>query len=143
MAGLFFEAFDVGQVFERAITRTITEMDNMLFSCRTHNPQPLPIDHHFAAATEWGNPLVNSHFTLGVTMSISVDDTTLGTTVASLGMTDVRFPRPVFHGDTLRVRTEVVTKRESRSRTDAGASNSATAPSTSKLSWSQNAGARP
>jgi acyl dehydratase len=120
MAGLFFEAFETGQVFEHAITRTITEMDNMLFSCLTHNPQPLHIDHHFAATTEWGKPLVNSLFTLGLMIGISVNDTTLGTTVANLGMTDVRFPRPVFHGDTLRVKTEVVAKRESRSRADAG-----------------------
>jgi acyl dehydratase len=120
MAGLFFEAFEIGQVFEHAITRTITEMDNMLFSCLTHNSQPLHIDHHFAATTEWGKPLVNSLFTLGLMIGISVNDTTLGTTVANLGMTDVRFPRPVFHGDTLRVKTEVLAKRESRSRADAG-----------------------
>ena len=120
MRGLYFEEFKVGHVFEHAIRRTVTEMDNTLFSCLTHNPQPLHIDHHFAAQTEWGKPLVNSLFTLGVMIGISVSDTTLGTTIANLGMTDVKFPKPVFHGDTLHVTTEVVSKRESKSRSDAG-----------------------
>jgi len=120
MAGLYFEEFEVGRVFEHALTRTVTEMDNTLFSCLTHNPQPLHIDHHFAAATEWGRPLVNSLFTLGLMIGISVGDTTLGTTIANLGMTDVKFPNPVFHGDTVRVTTEVISKRESKSRADAG-----------------------
>jgi acyl dehydratase len=95
-------------------------MDNTLFSCLTHNPQPLHIDHEFSAGTEWGRPLMNSFFTLGLMVGISVNDTTLGTTIANLGMTDVKFPKPVFHGDTLRVTTEVLGKRESRSRPDAG-----------------------
>ena len=120
MRGLFYEEFEVGHVFEHAIGRTVTEMDNTLFSCLTHNPQPLHIDHSFAAQTEWGRPLVNSLFTLGLMIGISVSDTTLGTTIANLGMTDVSFPRPVFHGDSIRVKTEVVFKRESRSRPDAG-----------------------
>jgi acyl dehydratase len=120
MAGLFFEAFEIGRVFEHDIRRTVTEMDNTLFSCLTHNPQPLHIDHDFAAKSEWGKPLVNSLFTLGLMIGISVSDTTLGTTVANLGMTDVVFPMPVFHGDTLHVTTEVVGKRDSKSRTDAG-----------------------
>jgi acyl dehydratase len=107
-------------VFEHAIRRTVTEMDNTLFSCLTHNPQPLHIDHEFSAGTEWGRPLMNSFFTLGLMVGISVNDTTLGTTIANLGMTDVKFPKPVFHGDTLRVTTEVLGKRESRSRPDAG-----------------------
>ncbi len=102
------------------IGRTVTEMDNTLFSCLTHNPQPLHIDHEFAAQTEWGKPLVNSLFTLGLMIGISVSDTTLGTTIANLGMTDVKFRKPVFHGDTIRVKTEVLSKRESRSRPDAG-----------------------
>ncbi len=119
-AGLYLEDFEVGRVFEHPIRRTVTEMDNTLFSCLTHNPQPLHIDHDFSAKTEWGRPLMNSLFTLGLMVGISVNDTTLGTTVANLGMTDVRFPKPVFHGDTLRVTTEVVGKRESRSRPDAG-----------------------
>jgi acyl dehydratase len=120
MAGLYFEQFEIGRVFEHAITRTVTEMDNMLFSCLTLNTQPLHIDHHFAAKTEWGKPLVNSLFTLGLMIGISVADTTLGTTIGNLGMTDVRFPHPVFHGDTLRVTTEIVAARESQSRPDAG-----------------------
>ena len=101
MQGLYLEDFEVGRKFEHALRRTVTEMDNTLFSCLTHNPQPLHIDHDFAAKTEWGKPLVNSLFTLGVMIGISVNDTTLGTTVGNLGMTDVKFPKPVFHGDTL------------------------------------------
>jgi acyl dehydratase len=120
MQGLYFEEFEVGRVFEHALRRTVTEMDNTLFSCLTHNPQPLHIDHEFAASTEWGKPLVNSLFTLGLMIGISVGDTTIGTTIGNLGMTDVKFGRPVFHGDTLRVSTEVVAKRESKSRADAG-----------------------
>ena len=120
MAGLYFEQFEPGAVFRHALTRTVTEMDNTLFSCLTHNPQPLHIDHHFAASTEWGRPLVNSLFTLGLMIGISVGDTTLGTTIGNLGMTDVKFPNPVFHGDTIRAETEVVAARPSRSRPDAG-----------------------
>jgi acyl dehydratase len=120
VTGLYLEDFEVGRVFEHAIRRTVTEMDNTLFSCLTHNPQPLHIDHEFAAQTEWGKPLVNSLFTLGLMIGISVNDTTLGTTIGNLGMTDVKFPKPVFHGDTLHVTTEVVGRRESRSRPDAG-----------------------
>ena len=120
MQGLYYEDFEVGRVFDHALRRTVTEMDNTLFSCLTHNPQPLHIDPEFAASTEWGRPLVNSLFTLGLMIGISVNDTTLGTTIANLGMTDVKFPAPVFHGDTIRVTTEVMTKRESKSRPDAG-----------------------
>jgi acyl dehydratase len=120
MPGLYLEDFEVGRVFEHEIRRTVTEMDNTLFSCLTHNPQPLHIDHEFASKTEWGKPLVNSLFTLGVMIGISVNDTTLGTTIGNLGMADVKFPKPVFHGDTLHMTTEVVGKRESRSRPDAG-----------------------
>jgi acyl dehydratase len=120
MAGLFFEEFVVGQVFEHALSRTVTEMDNVLFTTLTMNPQPLHLDAEFAKSTEFGRPLVNSIFTLGLVIGISVGDTTLGTTVANLGMTDVRFPKPVFHGDTIRVRTAVMATRASRSRSDAG-----------------------
>jgi acyl dehydratase len=120
MQGLYYEEFELGRVFEHTFTRTITEMDNTLFSALTHNPQPLHIDHHFAAQTEWGKPLVNSLFTLGLLIGVSVGDTTLGTTVGNLGMTDVRFPKPVFHGDTIRCTTEIVAKRESKSRADVG-----------------------
>src|SRR5437868_13047639 len=120
MAGLFFEEFFEGQVFEHALTRTVTETDNVLFTTMTMNPQPLHLDAEFAKTTEFGRPLVNSIFTLGLVIGISVGDTTLGTTVANLGMTDVRFPKPVFHGDTIRARTTVISKRTSRSRPDAG-----------------------
>lgn len=100
--------------------RTITESDNMMFSCLTLNVQPLHIDADFASRTEWGKPLVNSLFTLGLMIGMTVNDTTLGTTVANLGMTDVRFPKPLFHGDTIRVRTSVKSVRESKSRPKAG-----------------------
>jgi acyl dehydratase len=120
MQGLYLEDLEVGRKFEHALRRTVTEMDNTLFSCLTHNPQPLHIDHDFASKTEWGKPLVNSLFTLGVMIGISVNDTTLGTTVGNLGMSDVKFPKPVFHGDTLHVTTEVVSSRETKSRPDAG-----------------------
>jgi len=120
VAGLYFEEFVAGQVFTHAITRTVTEYDNMSFSCLTMNPQPLHIDRHFAARTEFGQPLVNSLFTLGVMIGISVADTTLGTTIANLGMTDVRFPKPLFQGDTLRVETTVLSVRDSGSRPAAG-----------------------
>src|ERR1041384_7377531 len=105
MAGLYFEEFSEGQVFEHAMTRTVTEMDNVLFTTLTMNPQPLHLDAEFAKTTEFGRPLVNSIFTLGLVIGMTVGDTTLGTTVANLGMSDVRFPKPVFHGDTVRART--------------------------------------
>lgn len=120
MPGLYLEEFEVGRVYEHEIRRTITEADNMWFSCLTHNPQPLHIDFDFASKTEWGKPLVNSLFTLGVMIGVSVNDTTVGTTIGNLGMSEVKFPKPVFHGDTLHMTTEIVAKRESRSRPDAG-----------------------
>jgi len=120
MTGLYFEQFDEGQVFEHAMSRTVSETDNVLFCSLTMNPQPLHLDEEFAKQTEFGRRLVNSLFTLGLMIGISVGDTTLGTTVANLGISDVRFPKPVFHGDTLRVRTVVRAKRRSRSRQDAG-----------------------
>src|SRR5208282_1922448 len=120
MAGLSYEEFSVGQVFEHPWTRTVTETDNLLFSALTMNVQPLHLDEHFAARSEFGQRIVNSIFTLGLMIGISVNDTTLGTTVANLGMTDTRFPKPVFHGDTLRAETKVLTMRESRSRADVG-----------------------
>jgi acyl dehydratase len=120
MAGLWFEDFEVGGVYRHPITRTVTQMDNMMFSCLTMNAQPLHIDREFAARTEWGQPLMNSLFTLGLMIGISVNDLTLGTTIANLGMTDVKFPAPLFENDTVSVSTEVVAKRESKSRPDAG-----------------------
>jgi acyl dehydratase len=119
--GLYFEDFAVGALMRHRLTRTVTQMDNMLFSNMTLNPQPLHIDAHFCATeTEWGQPLMNSLFTLGLLVGISVNDTTVGTTIANLGMTDVRFPAPLFEGDTFSATTEVVGKRESKSRPDAG-----------------------
>jgi len=120
VAGLHFEEFFVGQSFEHPLSRTVTEMDNTMFSLMTMNPQPLHIDAHFAAKTEFGQRIFNSLYTLGIMVGMSVADTTLGTTIGNLGMTDVRFPKPVFHGDTLRARTRIVSMRESRSRPDAG-----------------------
>jgi acyl dehydratase len=120
MAGLYFEDFKVGQEFKHALTRTVTEMDNTMFSLLTLNPQPLHIDAHFAAKTEFGQRIFNSLYTLGIMIGMTVYDTTLGTTVANLGMTDVRFPKPVFHGDTLRATTTVISLRDSKSRPEAG-----------------------
>src|SRR5216110_1406050 len=120
MAGLYFEEFTEGQVFEHTVSRTVTEMDNVLFSTLTMNPQPLHLDEEFAKRTEFGQRLVNSLFTLGLVIGMSVGETTLGTTVANLGMSDVRFPKPVFHGDTIHVRTTVIATRRSKSRSDAG-----------------------
>src|SRR6187397_1965444 len=120
MQGLYLEDFEVGRKFEHALRRTVTEMDNTLFSCLTHNPQPLHIDHDFAAKSEWGKPLVNSPFTLGLMIGISVNDITVGTTVANLGMKETVFPHPVFHGDTIRVETTVISVRESKSKPDRG-----------------------
>lgn len=121
MAGLYFEEFEDGQIFKHAITRTITESDNITFSTMTMNPAPLHIDRHYAETkTEFGQPIVNSLLTLGLLIGISVHETTLGTTIANLGMTDVKFPNPVFHGDTMRVETKVLSKRRSKSRPKAG-----------------------
>ncbi len=121
MAGLHFEDFELAQLFHHPLRRTVTEMDNVLFSSLTLNPQPLHIDRHYCETeTEWGQPLMNSLFTLGLIIGISVNDTTIGTTIANLGMTEVRFPNPLFHGDTVHVTTEVVGKRESKSRPNAG-----------------------
>ena len=121
MPGLYYEEFEIGRLFRHEIRRTVTEMDNVLFSSLTFNPQPLHIDRHFAETqTEWGQPLMNSLFTLGLMIGISVNDTTLGTTIANLGMTEVRFTHPLFEGDTVSVTTEVMAKRESRSRPEVG-----------------------
>jgi acyl dehydratase len=120
MPGKYFEEFTVGEVFQHQPGRTITEMDNVLFTCLTMNPQPLHLDAEFAKATEFGQRLVNSILTLGIMVGLSVGETTLGTTVANLGFEKTEFPKPVFHGDTLYAETEVVEKRDSRSRPDAG-----------------------
>ena len=120
MAGLYFEEFTVGQVFKHQPGRTVTEADNVLFTTMTMNPQPLHLDAAFASQTEFGQRLVNSLLTLGIAVGLSVGDTTLGTTVANLGFDKIEFPKPVFHGDTLYIETEILDKRESRSRPDTG-----------------------
>ena len=119
--GLFFEDFEVGKTYEHRYTRTVTQMDNMLFSNMTLNPQPLHIDRHFCETeTDWGQPLMNSLFTLGLMIGIQVSDMTVGTTIANLGMTDVKFPNPLFEGDTIHCTTKVISKRESKSRPHMG-----------------------
>jgi acyl dehydratase len=120
MAGLYYEEFSVDQVFDHPWTRTVTEMDNTLFSALTMNVQPLHIDAEFASGTEFGQRLVNSIFTLGLIIGISVNDTTIGTTVGNLGFSETKFPKPVFHGDTLRARSKVLAMRESKSRPEVG-----------------------
>jgi acyl dehydratase len=120
MAGLYYEQFEVGAAFDHPLTRTVTEMDNTLFSLLSMNPQPLHIDAHFSAKTEFGERIFNSLYTLGIMIGMTVYDLTLGTTVANLGMTDVNFPRPVFHGDTLKAHTKVLSKRLSKSRPGVG-----------------------
>jgi acyl dehydratase len=120
MPGLYFEDFSVGQTFDHPIRRTITESDNVLFTTMTHNPAALHLDAEYMKSTEYGRPLVNSGLTLGMMVGISVNDTTHGTTVANLGWDEVRFPKPLFHGDTIHVTTEVLELRASRSRPDNG-----------------------
>jgi len=120
MSGLYYEQFEVGMEFNHALTRTVTEMDNIMFCAMTHNPQPLHLDAEFAKDTEFGQRLVNSLFTLGLVIGVTVSDTTLGTTIGNLGMTEVRFANPVFHGDTIHVVTRIKEMRESKSRPTAG-----------------------
>jgi acyl dehydratase len=121
MPGIYFEELTVGRVFIHATRRTVTEADNVFFSALTMNPAALHLDEEYCREhTEFGQRIVNSAFTLGLVVGISVGDTTLGTTVANLGWDEVRFPKPVFHGDTIRVESEVVEARESKSRPNAG-----------------------
>ena len=120
MPGLYFEEFSVGQTIQHPIRRTITEADNVLFTTMTHNPAALHLDAEYMKNTEYGRPLVNSCLTLGLIVGISVNDTTHGTAVANLGWDDVRFPKPLFPGDTIRVETEVLELRDSKSRPDNG-----------------------
>ncbi|MDB5363190.1 MAG: maoC [Rhodospirillales bacterium] len=121
MAGLFYDQFHIGQTFKHAIRRTVTEADNVFFTALTHNPAALHLDEEYCRdETEFGQRIVNSAFTLGLMVGITVGDTTLGTTVANLGWDEVRFPKPLFHGDTVRVETEVLEMRESKSRPGQG-----------------------
>src|ERR1700740_791157 len=120
MAGLYFEQFSVGQKFAHPIRRPLTEATHCLFTAMTHNPAALHLDEEYGKTTEFGQRIVNSLFTLGLMIGISVGETTLGTTVANLGMDEVKFPKPVFHGDTLHVESEVLEVRESKSRPGQG-----------------------
>lgn len=120
MPGLWFDELTVGMKFEHPIRRTVTETDNVLFTAMTHNPALLHLDEEYMKGTEFGQRIVNSAFTLGLMVGISVGDTTLGTAVANLGWDEVRFPTPLFHGDTVHVMTEVIELRESKSRPEAG-----------------------
>ena len=120
MAGLWFDELEIGQVFDHALRRTVTETDNVLLTTMTHNTAPLHLDAEFMKDSEYGRVLVNSCFTLSLMVGISVGDTTQGTAVANLGWDEVRFPAPVFVGDTLRIQTEVLDLRESKSRPQQG-----------------------
>ncbi len=120
MPGKYFDELEVGQVIKHSLGRTITEMDNVLFSALTMNPQPLHINEDFASKTQFGQRIVNGIFTLGLAVGLTVADLTEGTLVANLGYESVKHPHPMFHGDTLYVETEVVEKRESRSKPDQG-----------------------
>lgn len=120
MPGRYFDEWQVGDRVAHAVTRTVTETDNVLISALTHNPQPLHLDHELAAASEFGKPLVNSIYTFGLMVGVSVADTTLGTLVANLGYDKLVFPNPVFAGDTLRSETECIAVRASKSRPNAG-----------------------
>jgi len=120
MGGLYYEEFTPGMRFEHVLRRTVTETDNLIFSTLTHNPAALHLDEEYMKGTEFGSRIVNSCFTLSLMVGVSVADTTLGTTVANLGWDEVRFPKPVYPGDTLRCETEVLEMRESKSRPDAG-----------------------
>ena len=120
MGGLYYDEFSVGQRFDHVLRRTVTEADNLIFSTLTHNPAALHLDEEAMKTSEFGTRIVNSCFTLSLMVGISVADTTLGTTVANLGWDEVRFPRPVFIGDTLRIETTVHELRESKSRPGQG-----------------------
>ena len=120
MAGRLFDQWQVGDRLSHEIRRTVTETDNLLFTVMTHNPQPLHLDRETAEASEFGQILVNGTFTFALMVGLSVGDTTLGTLVANLGYDKLVMPKPVFIGDTMRAETEIVDRRESRSRPDAG-----------------------
>ena len=120
MAGLWFDEFTVGQVFRHEVRKTVLDYENSLFSAMTYNPAQIHIDHAYCETTEFGKPLMNSIFTLGLVIGLSVQDTTMGTTVANLGMSETAFPKPVFAGDTIRAETRVLELRASKSRPTQG-----------------------
>lgn len=120
MPGIVFDECQIGQVIQHTMTRTVTESDNVLFCAITHNPQPLHLDEEYAKKTEFGQRVFNSMYTVAFACGVSVEDTTMGTLVVNLGFGEMKFPKPVFINDTLSVETEIMEKRESRSRPDAG-----------------------
>lgn len=120
MAGMYYEDFMIGEVLRHEVTRTVTEADNLLITTLTMNVQPLHLDAEFSAQSMYGRQIVNSIFTLGLVTGIPVQETTLGTTLGNLGFRDIEFPKPVFIGDTLRVETEALDKRVSKSRPETG-----------------------
>ena len=120
MFGKYFEELEVGLTFEHEPGRTVTETDNLLFTALTQNPQPLHLDAEFAGQSIHGRILVNSIFTLGLVVGLSVADTTLGTTLGNLGFDRTTFPHPVFIGDTVRVASKVTDRRASRTKPDRG-----------------------
>jgi acyl dehydratase len=120
MRGLYFEEFEVGRVYKHPFTRTVTESDNVLFTTLTMNTQALHLDAAWSAGTAFGQPLVNSMFTLSTLVGLSVAQLTQGTIVANLGFSEVKFPKPVLHGDTLYAETIVRSKRASSSRPGEG-----------------------
>ena len=120
MPGKYFEELESGMKFKHALGRTVTEIDNVLFSALTMNTQPLHVDENFASKTEFGQRLVNGLYTLGLVVGLTVSELTEGTIVANLGYDKVVHPNPVFHGDTIYAESEIIEKRESKSRPDAG-----------------------
>ncbi|ALJ19297.1 MaoC family dehydratase [Microbacterium sp. No. 7] len=120
MPGLYLEEFEVGMVIEHEVRRTVTETDNVLFSTMTLNMAPLHLDAEYSKGQMFGQRLVNSMFLLALVAGISMQQTTYGTTLGNLGFSEVKFPKPTFHGDTIRVRTEILEVRESRKREDSG-----------------------
>lgn len=120
MTGKYYEDLEVGQHFKHALGRTVTEMDNVLFSALTMNTQPLHLNEDFASKTEFGRRIVHGVFTLALAIGLSVPELTEGTIVANLGYDKVVHPNPVFHGDTIYAESEIVEKRESKSRPEAG-----------------------
>lgn len=120
MAGMYYEDLEPGLKIDHAIRRTVTEMDNTLYSALTYNCAPLHIDAEYAKNSIFGQRIVNSMFLLGLVTGVTVIDTTIGTTLGNLGFEDIKFPKPVFHGDTIHVQTEILSRRESKKRDDSG-----------------------
>jgi acyl dehydratase len=118
--GKYFEELVVGDIYRHAVTRTVTDTDNILFCALTHNPQALHLDDEVGKASIYGTRIVNSIYTLGLVVGVSVSEVTQNTTLGNLGFGDISFPAPVRIGDTLRAETEVMSCRTSKSRPDSG-----------------------